>query len=100
MKINQSVKDERRLTVALEGRLDSDTAPQLQETLDSALEGVTILELDFEKLEYVSSAGLRLILSTQKHMDAQGGEMKIKHVSQGIKEILDITGFTGILKFE
>jgi anti-sigma B factor antagonist len=100
MKINQSVKDERRLTVALEGRLDSDTAPQLQETLDSALEGVTILELDFEKLEYVSSAGLRLILSTQKRMDAQGGEMKIKYVSQGIKEILDITGFTGILKFE
>ncbi len=100
MKINQSVKDERRLTVALEGRLDSDTAPQLQATLDSALEGVTILELDFEKLEYVSSAGLRLILSTQKRMDAQGGEMKIKYVSQGIKEILDITGFTGILKFE
>ncbi|MBO7359194.1 MAG: STAS domain-containing protein [Clostridia bacterium] len=99
MKITQSVKNERRLTLALEGRLDSDTAPQLEEQLSSALEGVTILELDFEKLEYISSAGLRLLLATQKRMNEQGS-MVIKNVSKGIMEILEITGFNGILTFE
>ena len=99
MKITQSVKTERRLTVALEGRLDSETAPQLEQQLDAALEGVTILELDFEKLEYISSAGLRLLLATQKRMNEQGS-MVIKNVSKGIMEILEITGFNGILTFE
>ena len=99
MKITQSVKNERRLTLALEGRLDSDTAPQLEEQLSSALEGVTILELDFEKLEYISSAGLRLLLATQKRKNEQGS-MVIKNVSKGIMEILEITGFNGILTFE
>ena len=99
MKITQSVKTERRLTVALEGRLDSETAPQLEQQLDAALEGVTILELDFAKLEYISSAGLRLLLATQKRMNGQG-EMIIKNVSKGIMEILEITGFNGILTFE
>ena len=99
MKITQSVKTERRLTVALEGRLDSETAPQLEQQLDEALEGVTILELDFAKLEYISSAGLRLLLATQKRMNGQG-EMVIKNVSKGIMEILEITGFNGILTFE
>ncbi len=99
MKITQSVKTERRLTVALEGRLDSETAPQLEQQLDAALEGVTILELDFAKLEYISSAGLRLLLATQKRMNGQG-EMVIKNVSKGIMEILEITGFNGILTFE
>ena len=99
MKITQSVKTERRLTVALEGRLDSETAPQLEQQLDEALEVVTILELDFAKLEYISSAGLRLLLATQKRMNKQG-EMVIKNVSKGIMEILEITGFNGILTFE
>ena len=99
MKITQSVKNERRLTLALEGRPDSDTAPKLEEQLSSALEGVTILELDFEKLEYISSAGLRLLLATQKRMNEQGS-MVIKNVSKGIMEILEITGFNGILTFE
>ena len=99
MKITQSVKTERRLTVALEGRLDSETAPQLEQQLDAALEGVTILELDFAKLEYISSAGLHLLLATQKRMNGQG-EMVIKNVSKGIMEILEITGFNGILTFE
>ena len=99
MKITQIVKTERRLTVTLEGRLDSETAPQLEQQLDAALEGVTILELDFSKLEYISSAGLRLLLATQKRMNGQG-EMIIKNVSKGIMEILEITGFNGILTFE
>lgn len=99
MKITQSVKNERRLTLALEGRLDSDTAPLLEQQFKEALEGVTILELDFEKLEYISSAGLRLLLATQKRMNEQG-EMIIKNVSKGIMEILEITGFNGILTFE
>ena len=99
MKITQSVKNERRLTLALEGRQDSDTAPQLEEQLSSALEGVTILELDFEKLEYISSAGLRLLLATQKRMNEQGS-MVIKNVNEEIQEIFEVTGFVDILTIE
>ena len=96
--INKTAEGE-KLTFSLEGNLDIDTAPQLEEQLSSALEGVTILELDFEKLEYISSAGLRLLLATQKRMNEQGS-MVIKNVSKGIMEILEITGFNGILTFE
>ncbi len=87
------------LTVALEGRLDTTTAPQLEGELMGALSGVTKLTLDFEKLEYISSAGLRVLLSAQKVMNKQG-EMTIKNVNDVIMEIFEVTGFTDILTIQ
>ncbi|MBR3184997.1 MAG: STAS domain-containing protein [Oscillospiraceae bacterium] len=84
------------LTVALEGRLDTTSAPQLEGELKDALDGVTSLVLDLEGLEYISSAGLRVLLSAQKLMNKQG-EMTITHVNDVIMEIFDVTGFTDIL---
>ena len=85
-----------KAAVALEGRLDTVTAPELDRELKGFLEGVSELTLDFEKLEYVSSAGLRVLLSAQKTMNKQG-EMKVTNVSETILEIFEVTGFTDIL---
>ncbi len=87
------------LTVALEGRLDTTTSPQLEEELKSALDSVSALVLDMEGLEYISSAGLRVLLSAQKRMNRQGG-MKLIHVSDVVREIFEVTGFTEILTIE
>ncbi len=87
------------LEIALEGRLDTTTAPQLEAELKSDLPGVTNLVMDFEKLEYISSAGLRVLLSAQKIMNKQG-EMKLIHVSDVINEIFEVTGFSDILNIE
>ncbi len=84
---------------ALEGRLDTITAPQLEEAFQASLDGVTALTLDFEKVEYVSSAGLRVLLAAQKIMNRQG-EMKLVHVSETIMEIFEVTGFSEILTIE
>ncbi len=85
--------------VALEGRLDTVTAPGLEEELKAALPGIQELTLDFEKLEYISSAGLRVLLSTQKIMANKGG-MKVIHVNETIMEIFEVTGFADILTVE
>ena len=84
------------LTLSLEGRLDTTTAPELELFLKEALSGVTDLTFDFKKLEYISSAGLRVLLSAQKIMNMQG-EMKITGVSDAIMEIFEVTGFSDIL---
>ena len=84
------------LVVALEGRLDTITAPDLEKELQESLDDVKLLTLDFEKLEYISSAGLRVLLSAQKVMNRQGA-MKVTHVSSPIREIFDVTGFSDIL---
>ena len=87
------------LTIALEGRLDTITAPELDETMKESLVGVDDLTLDLEKLEYISSAGLRVILSAQKTMNKQG-KMTVKNVGETVQEVFDITGFSGILEIE
>ena len=87
------------LKVILEGRLDTTTAPQLEAELTSALSGVTDLKFDLEKLDYISSAGLRVLLSTQKAMNKQG-TMVISNVPAQVKEIFDVTGFSDILTIE
>ena len=87
------------LTVALEGRLDTSTAPQLENELKEAIGGVTELVLDFSALEYISSAGLRVLLSAQKIMNKQGS-MKVVHVNDVIREIFEVTGFCDILTIE
>lgn len=84
-----------KLTLTLEGRLDTTTAPQL-EAEAKRLDGVTELVLDFEKLEYLSSAGLRVILAAQKTMNRQG-TMVIRQVNETIMEVFEVTGFVGIL---
>ncbi len=81
---------------ALEGRLDTSTAPELEQALREVLDGVKNLTLDFRKLDYVSSAGLRVLLSAQKIMNKQG-EMKLIHVSEAVMEIFEVTGFSEIL---
>ena len=91
--------DNSALTVILEGRLDTTTAPQLEAELKSSLDGITALTIDMEKLEYVSSAGLRVLLLAQKKMNAQG-EMKVIRVNETIDEIFEVTGFSDILTVE
>lgn len=87
------------MTIALSGRLDTVTAAELESELRDALTGVTELILDLEKLDYISSSGLRVLLSMQKTMNGQGA-MKVKNVSGMILEILEITGFKDILTIE
>jgi anti-sigma B factor antagonist len=87
------------LLVALEGRLDTVTAPQFESELKEILSGITKLTIDAEKLEYVSSAGLRVMLSAHKTMSKQGS-MVVKNLSEEVKEVFDITGFSDILTIE
>ena len=88
-----------KLTLAVEGRLDTTTAPQLEAELKSSLDGVTELTLDFEKLEYLSSAGLRVLLAAQKVMNKQGS-MEVRHVNETIQEVFEVTGFVDILTIQ
>ena len=92
-------KDGKKLFVKLIGRLDTNTAPELTESLKDDLEGTEELKFDFSELIYVSSAGLRVILSTQKTMNKQG-TMVITDVQDIVMEVFDATGFTDILTIE
>ena len=87
------------LTVFVEGRLDTTTAPQLEEMLKKSLDNVAELALDFSKLAYVSSAGLRVILSTQKLMSKKG-KLVVKNVQEVVRDVFEVTGFSGILTIE
>ena len=87
------------LTVALTGRLDTTTAPELEAALKESFEGITKLTLDFENLAYLSSAGLRVLLTAQKVMNKQG-EMVIQKVNDTVLEIFEVTGFVDILNIE
>lgn len=91
-----NVKDGSNFKVVLEGRLDTTTAPQLEEQLEKEMVGVTNLEFDFTSLEYISSAGLRVLLSAQKLMNKQGS-MVVTNVSEEVMEIFEVTGFSDIL---
>ena len=93
--INKSIEGSKAL-FALEGRLDTVTAPDLEKELKDNLDGITELKLDFEKLEYISSAGLRVLLAAQKTMTKQG-EMTLTNVNETIMEIFEVTGFSDIL---
>ena len=88
-----------KLTVVLEGRLDTTTAPQLETEIKENISGVESLVFDFAKLEYISSAGLRVLLSAQKIMNKQG-DMVIRNSSEEVNEIFEVTGFSDILTIE
>ena len=98
MLINKTLNGD-ELTIALEGRLDTTTAPQLDAEVSTCLNGIKKLVIDMEKLVYVSSAGLRVLLKAQKTMNKQGS-MLIKNVSAEIKEIFEVTGFDELLTIE
>ena len=95
----KKVKNGAELNLAVEGRLDTTTAPQLEAELKQSISGVETLVLDFANLEYLSSAGLRVLLAAQKVMNKQG-EMVIRNVNETIAEIFEITGFSDILTIE
>ena len=92
-------KENGKAAFTLEGRLDTITAPSLEAELKSSLDGVSELTMDFEKLEYISSAGLRVLLAAQKEMNKKG-VMKLTHVNETIREIFEVTGFLDILTID
>jgi anti-sigma B factor antagonist len=98
MKIEKN-QNGKNLVVALEGRLDTVTAPQLEEELKTGLEGITDLVIDLSKLEYVSSAGLRVLLSAFKIMRNKG-KMKVTNANELVKEVFEVTGFSDFLPIE
>ena len=87
------------LEIALEGRLDTTTAPELEAELNQSMPGAESLTLDFAKLEYISSAGMRVLLSAHKVM-AQKGGMKVIHANEIVMEVFEVTGFADILTIE
>ena len=91
--------NEKTLTLALERRLDTVTSPELEAELKASMDGADSLILDFGKLDYISSAGLRVLLSAHKAMSAKGG-MKVKNVNEIVREVFDVTGFADILTIE
>ena len=95
MNINQ-IKNDSKLTLAIEGRIDTKTAPELEAALKGALEGITELEFDFSEVSYISSAGLRVLLIAQKQMNKQG-KMTVLHANEDLMEIFEVTGFSEIL---
>lgn len=98
MTIEKKLNNE-ELTITLGGRLDTVTAPSLEEELKANLDGVQELVLDFQALEYISSAGLRVLLMAQKTMNKQGS-MVIRNVNETIAEVFEITGFADMLTIE
>ena len=98
MTINKQIEGD-KMTVAVAGRLDTTTAPELDEELKSSIEGIKELVIDFSDLEYISSAGLRVLLSAQKIMNTQGS-MKVTGSSEVVLEVFEVTGFSDILTIE
>jgi len=98
MTINKEVNGS-ALTLTIEGRLDTTTAPQLEAEIKQSLAGVTELVLDMKELAYLSSAGLRVLLAAQKQMNKQG-KMILKNVCETIMEVFEVTGFVDILTIE
>ena len=98
MKITKNVNGN-IATIALEGRLDTTTAPELEKELKAVIESADALTLDFGSLDYISSAGLRVLLSAHKAMSKKGG-MKVVNVNELVREVFDVTGFSDILTIE
>lgn len=99
MSIAIEKKNETPVVLVLSGRLDTATAPELETEIAALLPAENALTLDMEKLEYISSAGLRVILKTQKALSGKGG-LKLTHVPASVKEVFDITGFSDFLTIE
>ena len=94
-----SNKNGSALEIALEGRLDTMTSPELEAELNAKLDGAESLIFDFSKLDYISSAGLRVLLSAHKKMSGKGG-MIVRNVNEIVQEVFEVTGFSDILTIE
>ena len=97
--IIEKKQDGTHLDIALEGRLDTMTAPELEKEFSRSLAGVDTLTLDFSRVEYISSAGLQALLIAHSMMRGKGG-MKILHPNEIVMEVFDVTGFSGMLTIE
>ena len=95
----EKITNGNELTIMVEGRLDTVTAPVLEKEIKDNVDGVEMLVLDFASLDYISSAGLRVVLAAQKIMNKQG-EMVVKNVNETVNEIFEITGFCDVLTIE
>ena len=93
-------KEDGKLLLALSGRLDTLTAPQMEDVVKNDMEGITSLAIDLKDLTYVSSAGLRVLLMAQKTMNSRSGYMEICNVCEDIKEVFSITGFADIFNIK
>lgn len=93
-------KDGSKLTIAVSGRIDTVTAPEFDSFINENLDGVTSVVLDFKDVNYVSSAGLRALLSLQKKMNACKGELKLINVIEAVHDVFEVTGFDEILTYE
>ena len=98
MVINKNAEGS-KLTISIEGRLDTTTAPKLEAELKASLNDVTELILDFAQLEYISSAGLRVLLSAQKVMNKQGS-MVVRNVCEAVMDVFELTGFSDVMTIE
>ena len=98
MKISKTLNND-ELTLAISGELNTTTYQELEDVVKNSLNGIKKLVFDFKELEYISSAGLRVLLVSKKLMDQQG-KLVVKNANSSVKEIFDITGFTNILDFE
>ncbi|MDW2797410.1 STAS domain-containing protein [Clostridium boliviensis] len=98
MKIYEN-REKENLLLQLEGRLDTTTAPQFEAVIEEKTSGITDLQIDMEKLEYISSAGLRILLGAVKKMNKQGS-MVVRNVNSEVMEVFKITGFTEILNIQ
>ena len=98
MKIQKECKDQ-ELTLSLSGRLDTTTAPVLEQELQQSYQDINSLIFEFKELEYISSAGLRVILAAQKQMLKQGS-MKLRNLSENVREVFEMTGFADIMSIE
>lgn len=93
-------KEDKKLTLNVAGRLDTTTAPQLESMLSENMKEMTKVSLDFTALEYISSAGLRVLLSAHKAMERQEGKLVIQGANKEVQEVFDITGFSDILNIK
>ena len=95
LNINKTIENG-KAAFSLEGRLDTVSAPELEAELKDALDGVSELTLDLEKLEYISSAGLRVLLAAYKQMKASGGDVKLSNVGENFRDVLENTGLDAV----
>ena len=90
-------QEENTLSIILEGRLDTNTSPEFQAAVEPLPENVTQVRLDFAKVDYISSAGLRVLLALEQNLEEKSGSLELSHVSDLIRDVFDITGFLDIL---
>ena len=95
----EKITNDKELIIKVDGRLDTVTAPELEKEVNDSVQGIEVLVFDLAGLDYISSAGLRVVLSAQKIMNAQG-KMIVKNVNEAVMEIFEITGFTDVLTIE